>query len=143
MGIRSASGGDRWVAGAGLAAAFAALPLPSHAHSAELAAVLAVGAIAALAGFRWGLAVLVAAEVFLVAAVWPLAILARPPSVAAQIAVVIACAGAVPGMIRLARGGDELIDLLGVSGRWRRPTARALVVASGALWTWPALVGHA
>ncbi|MBK9031661.1 MAG: hypothetical protein IPL61_10060 [Myxococcales bacterium] len=130
------------MAGSGLAAAFAALPLPAHAHSPELAAVLAVGAIAALAGFRWGVAVIVLAEVFLVAAVWPLAILARPPSVAAQIAVAIACVGAVPGMIRLARGGCEVVDLLGVSARWRRPTARALVLASGALWTWPAFVGH-
>lgn len=143
MGVRS-SRRDVWVAATGLAAAFAALPLPSHAHSAELASVLAVGAIAALAGFRWGLAVVVAAEVFLVAAVWPLAILARPPSLAAQIAVTVACLGAVPGMLRLLGGADELIELLGItSTRWRRPAARGLVAASAMLWAWPALAGGA
>jgi len=131
---------DGWVAATGLVAAFAALPLPSHAHSAELASVLAVGAIAALAGFRWGLAVVVAAEVFLVAAVWPLAILARPPSLAAQIAVTVACLGAVPGMARMLGGADELIELLGVNpGRWRRPAARGLVAASAILLAWPAV----
>ncbi len=137
MGDR-ASRQDGWVAATGLLAAFAALPLPSHAHSAELAAVLAVGAIAALAGFRWGLAVVVAAEVFLVAAVWPLAILARPPSVAAQVAVSIACLGAIPGVLRLLAGADELIELLGVTSlRWRRSAARGLVAGTAVLWAWP------
>lgn len=135
---------DVWVAATGLVAAFAALPLPAHANSPELAAVLAVGAIAALAGHRWGLGVVVAAEVLLVAAVWPLAILARPPSVAAQVAVAVACLGAVPGLARLFRGADELIEVLGItSARWRRHAARALVAMSAVAWAWPAVANRA
>ena len=128
------------MAASGLAAALAALPLPSHEHSPELAAVLAIGAIAWFAGHRWALGVVVLAEIFLVAAVWPLAILARPPSVAAQVAVTVACLGAVPGMARMVGGADELVELLGVTlGRWRRPAARGLVAASAVLLAWPAL----
>lgn len=99
----------------GLAAALAALPLPQHAHSPEIAAVLAIGAIASFAGHRWGLGVVVLAEIFLVAAVWPLAILARPPSVAAQIAVAISVLGAGPGLWRLRGGARDVIALLGLA----------------------------
>jgi len=142
MGDRTERRREVWVAVTALIAACAALPLPSHAHSAELAAVLAIGAVAALAGHRWGLAVVVLAEVALVASVWPLAILARPPSVPAQIAVAVACLGAVPGVARLVRGDDAVLELLGVtSPRWRRPTSRGLIVLSAVVLAWPLLGG--
>ncbi len=79
MGLLSALASDRWAAGTGLLSALAILPLPAHAHSPELAAALAVAAVAVLAGHRWALGALIIAEVFLVAAVWPAAFLARPP----------------------------------------------------------------
>ncbi|MEZ4402028.1 MAG: hypothetical protein R3B06_18505 [Kofleriaceae bacterium] len=144
MGDRWTTGRDRWVALTGLAAAAAALALPTHAHNPELAAVLAVAAVAALAGYRWGIGVVVVAEVFLVAAVWPLAILARPPSTAAQVAVAVSCLGALPGLRLLLAGADDVLDVLGVdSTRWRPLAARGLLVGSGALWLWPALAARA
>jgi hypothetical protein len=136
------SSSDRWVAGTGLAAAFASLPLPTHAHSPELAAILAIGSIAVLAGHRWGLGIVVLAEVFLVAAVWPLALLARPPSLAAQIAVAIAAIGAAPGIIRALRGGDDVLDAFGITGhRWRKPMLRGFAISTGAICAWPLLAG--
>lgn len=125
----------------GLAAALAALPLPTHAHSPELAATLAIGAIALIAGHRWGLAVLVVAEIFLIGAVWPLAFLAHPPSVAAQIAVTISLAGAIPGLRSLGRAAAEMVELVGAR-RTRRATrlARAALVAlAGFAWLVPLL----
>ena len=132
--------GERWVAASGLAAALAALPLPSHEHSPELAAVLAIGAIAWFAGHRWALGVVVLAEIFLVAAVWPLAILARPPSVPAQIAVTIACLGAGPGLWRLRGGARDVVALAGIaSERGRRFAGHGLLAGALAILASPLL----
>lgn len=128
------------MAGSGLAAALAALPLPSHANSPEIAAVLAIGAVAAFAGYRWGLGIVVLAEIFLVAAVWPLAFLARPPSVPALVAVTIACLGAGPGLWRLRGGARDVMELLAIRhprGRWW--AGHALVVGAVMVVAWPAL----
>lgn len=139
MGQQSNGRSDGWVAVTGLAAALAALPLPSHAHSPEIAAVLAIGAIAAFAGFRWGVGIVVLAEIFLVAAVWPLAILARPPSVPAQIAVVIACLGAGPGLWRLRGGARDVIELLGiVHPRGQRLAGHGMLIGAAMVLAWPA-----
>ncbi|KAB2888651.1 MAG: hypothetical protein F9K40_20335, partial [Kofleriaceae bacterium] len=73
----------------GLAAALAALPLPTHANSPELGATLAIASIALMTGHRWGLAVLVVAEIFLIGALYPLAFLKFPPSTPALVAVCI------------------------------------------------------
>ena len=132
---------ERWLGVTGLLAALAAMPLPGHAHSPELAATLAIGALALLAGHRWGLAVLVVAEIFLIGAVWPLAFLARPPSVAAQVAVAISVIGAVPGLLSLRRGAAELVDLVGLR-RTRRATTLAklsLALTSAVVWSLPLL----
>lgn len=127
------------MAATGLASALAALPLQSHAHSPEIAAVLAIGALASLAGFRWGVGIVVLAEIFLVAAVWPLAILARPPSVPAQIAVAIACLGAGPGLWRLRGGAADVIALVGIAcERRRRVAGHGLLIAAAAILAWPA-----
>jgi hypothetical protein len=117
-----------WLGLTGLAAALAALPLPTHAHSPELGATLAIASIALLTGHRWGLAVLVIAEIFLIGAVWPLAFLAKPPSVPAQIAVLISCIGAIPGLASLGRAASEMVELVGA-----RRTTRARRVAQSAL----------
>ncbi len=127
------------MAATGLASALAALPLQSHANSPEIAAVLAIGALACLAGFRWGVGVVVLAEIFLVAAVWPLAILARPPSVPAQIAVAIACLGAGPGLWRLRGGAHDVVALVGIaSERGRVLVGRGLLIGATAIVIWPA-----
>lgn len=117
------------------------MPLPGHNHIPELAAVLAIGSLALLAGYRWGLAVLVVAEIFLVGAVWPLAFLAKPPSVAAQIAVIVSCCGALPGVLSLRTGAAEVVGLCG----WRRNrhaigiARTALLATSVLVWTMPFL----
>lgn len=127
------------MAGTGLAAAIAAMPLPQHAHSPEIAAVLAIGAVAALAGYRWGLGIVVLAEVFLVAAVWPLAFLAKPPSIPALVAVTISCLGAGPGLWRLRGGARDVIELLGIThARGRRWAGHGLAVAAVMIVAWPA-----
>lgn len=127
---------ERWLGLTGLAAGLAALPLPTHAHSPELAATLAIGSIALLAGHRWGLAVMVVAEIFLIGAVWPLAVLARPPSVAAQVAVVVSVIGAAPGLRALGRAAAEIVELVGAN-RTRRATRMAhAALATTALVAW-------
>jgi len=132
---------DLWVGWMGLAAALAVLPLPAQAHSPEIASVLAVGAIALLVGHRWGLGVIVAADILLVAAVWPLAFLHHPPSIPAQIAVVIACAGAIPGLLAWGRAARSLLDLIGLGGsdRAHRVTRVALALFAFALLVSPLL----
>lgn len=139
MGLLSALASDRWAAGTGLVSALAILPLPAHAHSPELAAALAVAAVAVLAGHRWALGALILAEVFLVAAVWPAAFLARPPSALAQLAVGVAALGAVPGLVRLLRGGDEVLDTFDVPARWRPALGRVLLAGAAVVWMWPAV----
>lgn len=115
----------RWDAGIGLlglAAALAALPLPTSGVTPEIAATLAVGAVALLAGQRWGLAVVVLADIALIGALWPRAVLHDPPSTEAQIGVLIGLAGAVPGLISLGRAAPALAEL--VLGR-ETPRGRA------------------
>lgn len=132
---------ERWLGITGLIAALAALPLPTHAHSPELAATLAIGSIALLAGHRWGLAVMVVAEIFLIGAVWPLAFLAVPPSVPAQIAVAVSVAGALPGLLSLGRAAAELVELIGArrTRRATRVTQTFLGIAAVLAWTLPLL----
>ena len=120
----------------GLAAALAAMPLPGNAHSPELAATLAMGELALLAGHRWGLAILIVAEIFLIGAVYPLAFLARPPSVAAQIAVAISVLGAVPGLLSLRRGAAEVLGLCGLRRTRRATTIAKLALAATSVIVW-------
>lgn len=128
-----------WLGLTGLAAALAALPLPTHAHSPELGATLAIASVALLTGHRWGLAVLVIAEIFLIGAVWPLAFLAHPPSVPAQIAVFISVIGAVPGLASLGRAAAEMVELVGArrTTRARRIAHTALVALCCVAWFLP------
>jgi hypothetical protein len=134
-------GRDLRIAIAGLAAALASLPLPAHASSPEAAAALAVGAIALATGHRWGLAIVVLAEVLLVAALWPAAFLHQPPSVPAQVAVAIAFAGALPGVLAIGRAAPSLLDLFGIRGspQTHRLTHGAMVLAAVAVLLAPAI----
>jgi hypothetical protein len=123
-----------------LAVALVTLPLPAHASSPESAAALAVGAIALATGHRWGLPIVVIAEVLLVAKLWPAAFLHQPPSVPAQIAVAIAFAGALPGFFAMGRAAPGLLELIGVRGsdRAHRLTRGALIATSALVLLAPA-----
>jgi hypothetical protein len=124
-----------------LAVALVTLPLPAHASSPESAAALAVGAIALATGHRWGLPIVVIAEVLLVAKLWPAAFLHQPPSVPAQIAVAIAFAGALPGVPAIGRAAPSLLDLFGIRGspQTHRLTHGAMVLAAVAVLLAPAI----
>ena len=132
---------DLRIAITGLAAALAALPLPARTSSPEVAAALAVGALALLAGQRWALGVVVMAEVLLVAALWPVAFLHHPPSVAAQVAVCIAVAGALPGLLALGQAAPRLRELVGLRGSARvdRIARIGLLLGSLLILLWPVL----
>lgn len=119
----------------GLLAALAVLPLPTVGVTPEVAATLAVGAIALLAGHRWGLAVVVLADIAQIGALWPRAFLHDPPSTMAQLGVAIGIAGALPGLILLGRAAPELAELvLGHSS----PRGQTLV--RGAVWSGAILI---
>ncbi|MCA9678619.1 MAG: hypothetical protein H6709_14030 [Kofleriaceae bacterium] len=119
----------------GLVAALAVLPLPTVAGTPEAASVLAVGAIALLAGHRWGLALVVLADVVLVGALWPRAFLHDPPSTSAQLGVALGLAGALPGVVALRRTTPAVVELLlGERGGRHRAVSRILLPVLAALW---------
>jgi len=123
---------DLVIGALGLLAALAVLPLPTVGVTPEVAATLAVGAVALLAGQRWGLAVVVLADIAQIGALWPRAFLHDPPSTMAQIGVAIGIAGALPGLISLGRAAPELAELvLGhASPRGRAMTRVAMVLGA-------------
>ncbi len=119
----------------GLIAALAALPLPTVAATPEIASVLAVGAIALLAGHRWGLAVVVLADVALVGALWPRAFLIDPTSTLAQVGVALGLAGALPGVVALRRAAPAVAELItGEVTARGGAISRVLIVAVALLW---------
>ncbi len=128
----------RWlVAGAGLAGALAALAQPGgSADTAEIASVLAIGALALFAGHAWGMLVVVFADVVLLGQVWPMAVYQDPPSLAAQVAAYTAVAGALPGLLLFARIVPGTVDfVLGPrSSRLLRTSAIALATAASGAW---------
>jgi hypothetical protein len=112
--------GTRWIGALGLVAALAVFPLPTVGSTPEIASVVAVAAIALLAGQRWALPIVVLADVALVGALWPRAFLHDPPSQAAQFGVLLGLLGALPGLWMLGSAGSPLADVV-----FARPTARA------------------
>jgi hypothetical protein len=119
----------------GLVAALAALPLPTVAATPEIASVLAIAAVAVLAGHRWGVAILVLADVALVGALWPRAFLQDPPSTLAQLGVALGLAGALPGAVMLRRMTPALALLvLGEESARGRAVSAALVPVVAVVW---------
>jgi hypothetical protein len=100
------------VAIAGLTSALAAIALPASAETSEIAAILAVGALALLAGHGWGLPVVTLVEVILLGRLWPLVVYDWPPAPEVQVVVYTALAGALPGLFLLRRTLPRAIDLL-------------------------------
>lgn len=119
------------VAGAGLASSLAAIALPSSSYTAEIAATLAVGALALLAGHTWGLLVVTAADVILLGRVWPLVFYNWPPNAATQLATYTALAGALPGLFLLRRSLPQAIELL--MGPGSSPRVRSAAMVCGML----------
>ena len=113
MGRQRAHLGEGWIALSGLAGAGLALPLARSAHGPEFAAILAVSAIALLAGQRWAIAAVVLAEICLLPTVWPRALesgwISRLIAVATLLAI-------VPGVRAMPRAAAALV---GVTGRDR------------------------
>ena len=104
----------RWaVAIAGLASALASICTPNGApETAEIAAVLVVGVLALMAGHRWAMLIIVAADVVLIGQIWPLAIYQDPPDPAALTAVYVSLIGALPGLLLLYRAIPRAIDIV-------------------------------
>jgi hypothetical protein len=125
----------------GLVAALAVLPLPTVAQTPEIASVLAVAAVALLAGQRWALPIVVLADIALIGALWPRAFLHDPPSTEAQVGVLLGLAGALPGVIALGRTAPALAELvLGRSSRRGVILSRIAIGASAILWVGAPLV---
>lgn len=119
----------------GLVAALAVLPLPTIKGTPEMASVLAISAIALLAGHRWALGLVVLADIALVGALWPRAFLLDPPSVAAQVGVALGLAGALPGLLLIGRAAPAVAEVvLGRATRRAQSASLALIVIGSALW---------
>lgn len=116
--------------------AIAAFAIPGRTgNPAEIAAVLAVGAIAMMAGHGWGLLVVTSAELLLLGTIWPT--LAFPPDhgSAAALATYTAVVAALPGLVLLGPTLPQIAEvLLGArSGRTRPALAGVTVLAAIAL----------
>jgi uncharacterized membrane protein YjjB (DUF3815 family) len=118
---------EAWIGVTALVAAVIALPLAPSAHSPEVASVLAVSAVALLAGHRWAIALVVISELLLLPGLWP-RLLVQPPDVPARIAIAAACLSIVPGVLAMRRASAALIVITGV-----RRTRRSCRAASFAL----------
>jgi hypothetical protein len=108
---------------------------PSAGHATEIAAVLAVGALALLAGHRWGLLLVAIADVMLIGTVWPLlafrVLEVGRPVIAAQIALI----GALPGLLLTIRTLPTTFDLIaGPQPAQRRTTGLRLCVGAMVVW---------
>jgi hypothetical protein len=109
--------GDVWVAATSLAAAMLALPLaPSSWHGPEVASVLAVSAVALLAGQRWAIALVVIAELLLLPTIWPRAFFGGVDLWPGRIAALGSLIAIVPGLLAARRAAAALVLLTG----WER-----------------------
>jgi hypothetical protein len=109
---------EGWLALSGLVSAGLALPLaPSAWHGPEVAAILAVAAIALLAGQRWAVAVIVLAELCLLPTVWPRAVLGSGGS--SRLVAMATLIAIVPGLWAMPRAAVALAAMAGHGGTER------------------------
>jgi hypothetical protein len=132
------------VAGAGLAGACAAMAIPGyHADIAEVSAILAVGALALLAGHRWGLLIVAAADLLLLGYVWPVLAFGDRPESWARLAAGTAVLGALPGLLVFSRTLPHTLDLLAGRRLERlRPAGAALGSLAALLWLSAPAISH-
>ncbi|HUJ63332.1 MAG TPA: hypothetical protein VLX92_32760 [Kofleriaceae bacterium] len=111
---------DLWIATTALTAALLALPLArSSAHAPEVASVLAVSAVALLAGQRWAIALIVLAELLLAPTVAARSLLGGVDLWPERVAALGSMLALVPGMFALRRAAAALVLITG------RPRTRA------------------
>jgi len=90
-----------------------ALPLAQSTwHGPEVAACLAVAAVALLAGQRWAIAVIVLAELFLLPTVWPRALLSS--ELGPRIVAIVTLLAIAPGMLAMRRAAAVLVIMSGL-----------------------------
>jgi hypothetical protein len=89
------------------------MAIPGYqADIAEVSAILAIGALALLAGHRWGILIVAAADLLLIGHVWPVAAFADRPEPYARIAACTAMLGALPGLLVFSRTLPHTVSLL-------------------------------
>lgn len=114
---------DAWLAATAMISALLALPLAQNAwHGPEVAAILAIAATAQFAGHRWGIAVIVVAELLLLPTVWPRAFFGG--DLGSRLGALIALVAMVPGLLAMRRAASALVVLTGQ--RHRRQMRRWL-----------------
>lgn len=118
------------VAAAAMIGALAAMALPAGlAYTPEIAAILAVGAIALMAGHAWGLLIVALADVVLVGKIWPVVLL-QADATTGGVAAAIALAGALPGLAIVSRTLPGTVEVvMGTSDPRRRSLGMTLGVA--------------
>jgi hypothetical protein len=130
--------GPTWVCASALAGAGAALLLPGATGSTSAgAALLAVGALALLAGHAWGLLVSIPAHVTLVGRVWPQLAHASTMATAREAALAVVLVTALPALALTVVVLPEIARHLVPQDA---PRVRRLVVAAAALALAAALV---
>jgi hypothetical protein len=113
MGWQRAHRNDGWLALSGLVGAGMALPLAQGAwHGPEFAAILAVSAIALLAGQRWAIAAIVMAELCLLPTVCPRVVLES--GLISRLIAFATLTAIIPGVLAMPRAA---VALVGVTGR--------------------------
>jgi hypothetical protein len=89
-----------------------ALPLAQSTwHGPEVAAVLAVSAVALFAGQRWAIALIVVADLFLLPTVWPRAFLGG--DLTSRVVALVTLAAIVPGVLGMRRAATVLVVMSG------------------------------
>lgn len=114
---------DLAIALSALVASMVSLPLAQNIwHGPEVAATLAVAAVAMLAGQRWAIALVVLAELMLLPTIVPTALFGTSSTSIfgvgplAQIMAWLAIAGSLPGLVAMRRGAAAMVIVTG----WRR-----------------------
>lgn len=110
------------VAITGLMAALASLPLPTLGASPDVSAILAIIAVAVIAGHRWALPLLCLLDGAMMF-VWAPTLYAQAPVASVEYACLLAtCLLAVPGVASSMRVGPLLGELMGLGNAFRRTT---------------------
>ena len=110
------------VAFTGLAAALMSLPLPTLGASPDVSAILAILAVAVIAGHRWALPLLCVLDGAMMF-VWAPTLYAQTPIANLEYACLLAtCLLAVPGVVTSMRVGPLLGEFMGLGNAFRRTT---------------------
>lgn len=130
-----------WVGLTALVGSVAAIALPGAASQVTgIAVILSVAALAMLAGHRWSLIIIVAAQIMMLGEVWPIAF--HPSSTWVGAAAMIATLSALPGLVLLRKTVPTTVELFAGerSGRVNTAAYRVCSVAAGVWVLVPAIV---